>query len=184
MPSGQNKTELQKLGDEIEPRLASLEALRHWSKGRHLDLDEPLNQLIHLIQQYRDNVADSIIKRLGAMPPSSVVKPSAKPGQVQVNKENPSKIRKRIKKKPKTKKEINQENSIKIDAKPKRINRNYKCSRCSRDFYKGWQYPTYSGGFKIICEFCRDKLVRGRGYRTDALDRAVSGGGFGVGKKK
>lgn len=189
MPSGQNKTELQKLGDEIEPRLASLEALRHWSKSRNLDLDEPLNQLIHLIQQYRDDVADAIIKRLNSVPAAPALKSSSKPDTEQRSRNNESLKPKKKPKKKRNKKNKNhlKDNDLKklinLKSKPKIVQCNYKCARCNRDFYRGWQYPTFGVGFKIICQSCKDKLTMNTLARVDALDRALPGS-FGSGRRR
>jgi hypothetical protein len=113
---------LQKLGDEIEPRLASLEALRHWSKGRHLDLDEPLNQLIQMIQKYRDDVADTIIKRLNSAPAASSFKSSSKPDTEQRsrNEESPKLKTKRIKKNKKRLTDYELKKIINLKYKPKK----------------------------------------------------------------
>lgn len=183
MPSGQNKTELQKLGDEIEPRLASLEALRHWSKGRHLDLDEPLNQLIQIIQQYRDDVADAIIKRLNSAPAASNLKSSSKPDTEQRSKNNEPPKQKRNKKNKKRLTDDDLKKLINLNSKPKKILYNYKCARCDKDFYRGWQYPTFGIGFKIICQSCKDKLTVNSHRRIDALDRALPGS-FGSGRRR
>lgn len=185
MPSGQKKTELQKLGDEIETRLASLEALRHWSKSRSLDLDEPLNQLIQMIQKYRDDVADTIIKRLKSVPAASTLNSSIKPDAEQRSRNNEStKTRKKRNKKNKNRlTDFDLKKLINLKSKPKRVFCNYKCARCNKDFYRGWQYPAFGVGFKIICQSCKDKLTVNTLPRVDALDRVLPGS-FGSGRRR
>ena len=54
------------------------------------------------------------------------------------------------------------------------------CDKCRKNHLDAWQYTTKSGGLKNLCRFCRGSILDIQKGKRDALNHAVSGGGFGT----
>lgn len=160
MPSGQEKTELQKLMDDVEPRLAALEALRRWSKSRHIAVDALIDQLAHRIREYGAHEADSIVAKYQKSKPSNAVMTSYEKGKVQVNSQEKQSKKKKRKKSPQ-----DIQNSKKLPVTPdRRVNHAIKCEKCEQSYLKGWKVSKVGGGFGLLCDFCRNRLKGRRAH--------------------